>query len=307
METDTRCSFSHSARLIRQCRVPVGSNAAIVYRSYRPTPVLSPYISRYWMVDVVGDVEISKLNWRICYDTCVSLFFDFSREDTLVYAFGTLTHSRDSCSDGYQRYVVVDVRAAYAHALLRVSMECVRDGQFDLREHWPRGVPRLIEQLRLASNSDRAVTEFLDGFLLNKFDQIRPNDTILNPFVRRVLDGDIEQRIDKLAVLNSMSLRTFERQAQRALGLSPKQFCRAVRFHRAKDAIRRYRPSSWSDFALDHGYSDQSHLIREMKLFSGFTPRQLLALYGSSTGRDRLMNNVPAFVPLTDGLFLKSL
>ncbi len=62
------------------------------------------------------------------------------------------------------------------------------------------------------------------------------------------------------------------------LGLPPKRLARLVRF---EHVIRRLRvapdpPRDWAAFALDHGYADQSHLVRELHELSGYTPAELV-------------------------------
>jgi transcriptional regulator GlxA family with amidase domain len=78
-----------------------------------------------------------------------------------------------------------------------------------------------------------------------------------------------------IAVLAS-SLEITERQLERKfaqhVGLSPKAFCRVIRFARAKSLISQMPGSADVPVAYACGYSDQTHLIREFKLFTGQTP-----------------------------------
>ncbi|NND34648.1 MAG: helix-turn-helix transcriptional regulator [Saprospiraceae bacterium] len=60
-------------------------------------------------------------------------------------------------------------------------------------------------------------------------------------------------------------------------GLSPKLVHRIYRIRSMLSQSQIHNESSWADIAYDFGFSDQSHLIREFKLFTGFTPSQLIA------------------------------
>jgi AraC-type DNA-binding domain-containing proteins len=55
------------------------------------------------------------------------------------------------------------------------------------------------------------------------------------------------------------------------VGLSPKRFCRVVRF---QSALSRARdgPVDWPQLALACGYYDQAHLIRDFRAFADLTP-----------------------------------
>lgn len=53
------------------------------------------------------------------------------------------------------------------------------------------------------------------------------------------------------------------------IGLGPKLASSVVRFERAMLALKSQRPA---DVAAQFGYSDQSHLVREVRRFAGWTP-----------------------------------
>ncbi len=67
------------------------------------------------------------------------------------------------------------------------------------------------------------------------------------------------------------SHRRFISLFSRSVGLTPKAFCRVLRF---QDVLRRARENERSliEIAADAGYSDQSHFTREFREFAGITP-----------------------------------
>jgi len=62
------------------------------------------------------------------------------------------------------------------------------------------------------------------------------------------------------------------------LGLPPKTLARILRFDRVMHRLERGAGGPWTDIALDCGYYDQAHLIRDFHQFAGSTPRQFLEL-----------------------------
>lgn len=90
--------------------------------------------------------------------------------------------------------------------------------------------------------------------------------------VRRARGG---KRIDALAADLSLSPRRLERHFLTHIGLSPKLFSRLVRFDRAVRDLGARGTTSWSQFALVHGYADQAHFINEFREFAGVTPAEL--------------------------------
>jgi AraC-like DNA-binding protein len=64
------------------------------------------------------------------------------------------------------------------------------------------------------------------------------------------------------------SHRSFVELFRRAVGLTPKRYCRVRRFQRALALPR----GSLGALALAAGYSDQAHFTREFRALAGLTP-----------------------------------
>jgi transcriptional regulator GlxA family with amidase domain len=86
--------------------------------------------------------------------------------------------------------------------------------------------------------------------------------------------GDIA--IETVAQVIGISRRQLERRFKREIGLSPKQFCRILRFQKVFASLETNDPA-WPDVAAACGYYDQAHLIRDCRELSGETPSALLS------------------------------
>jgi methylphosphotriester-DNA--protein-cysteine methyltransferase len=60
------------------------------------------------------------------------------------------------------------------------------------------------------------------------------------------------------------------------VGITPKLFSRIQRFQQTRTSIQQNPSPNWPALALDFGYFDQSHLIREFHEFSGLSPTEYL-------------------------------
>ncbi len=61
------------------------------------------------------------------------------------------------------------------------------------------------------------------------------------------------------------------------IGLTPKIAARVIRFDRARRAAQVAAPGRLGRIAAEHGYSDQSHLVRDFVAFTGRSPTKWLA------------------------------
>jgi AraC-like DNA-binding protein len=82
--------------------------------------------------------------------------------------------------------------------------------------------------------------------------------------------------VDQLATDAGISSRQLERRFLRDIGIGPKLLGRILRFQQVFRAVERV-DSAWASIAVDCGYYDQAHLIRDFSQFSGQTPAVLLA------------------------------
>lgn len=83
-------------------------------------------------------------------------------------------------------------------------------------------------------------------------------------------------RVESLAAGLGVSRQYLAAQFRDHVGLSPKLFARICRFRAARAAALATAPGAqghdWAGLALDSGYFDQSHLIRDFRDFTGTSP-----------------------------------
>lgn len=81
--------------------------------------------------------------------------------------------------------------------------------------------------------------------------------------------------VSKLAGIACLSRKQYERVFRECIGMNPKEYVRVVRFQRAMRMMQ-CGERNFAGIAVDCGYSDQSHFIREFRQMSGHTPKGLL-------------------------------
>jgi AraC-like DNA-binding protein len=84
-------------------------------------------------------------------------------------------------------------------------------------------------------------------------------------------------RVGELAARHGMSPRSLQRLFRRYVGVSPKWVLRRYRLHEAAERIAEGRDGDWARPALDLGYFDQAHFIRDFKALVGASPAQYAA------------------------------
>jgi AraC-like DNA-binding protein len=116
----------------------------------------------------------------------------------------------------------------------------------------------------------------VEAALLSAENAARFEDLFVAEAVRRITLVKGASNLVALAHELGLSLRQLERRFHETVGLPPKLFCRIQRFNNVFRVLG-HDSWNWVETAIDCGYYDQSHLIRDCKNLSGNTPAILLA------------------------------
>jgi AraC-like DNA-binding protein len=129
-----------------------------------------------------------------------------------------------------------------------------------------------VRRLRAARTPERKA-RLLEDFLRGR---LGAGDPAINLAATKLAAGSGPIDLDSLALEFGLSDRQFRRRFQAAVGLTPKRFCRLVRFQRVFEQRRERQGRAWSQVALECGYYDQAHFNRDFRAFTGARPRDLV-------------------------------
>lgn len=127
------------------------------------------------------------------------------------------------------------------------------------------------------------LSEFLVASLRQNDNQDRTIETALELIHQNVSCITIRDLLKHL----SLSERQFERRFIQSVGVSPKFYIRVKRVNEALRLMETKQYERLSDIAYALNFHDQSHFIRDIKSFSGITPKSI-AQKVSDFHRDRV-------------------
>jgi AraC-like DNA-binding protein len=155
--------------------------------------------------------------------------------------------------------------------LLGINASLLSNGWTELHEFW---VEDLESQLIEAKNEMERIT-LLTSFLLAKFKQAKPRDPLVEESLRLIHQNSGALHVKDLLDSLHISERQFERRFTQTVGLSPHVYIRVKRFNEAIRLIKTRQFERLTDVACALSFFDQSHFIRDIKAFSGMTPKSL--------------------------------
>jgi AraC-like DNA-binding protein len=126
---------------------------------------------------------------------------------------------------------------------------------------------------RLSAAGDYAdLIAILEEYLLRR---VRKGTRDVHPADRAaswLTEDPLNASLDSLARNACMSPRQFNRKFTERMGVGPKLYGRLVRFHRAYHLKALHPTIAWPRVAIECGYVDYQHMVRDFRQFTNATP-----------------------------------
>lgn len=261
-----------------------------------PKPPLSNFVRMLWYYQGYPAVHSKE---RILPTGTIEIIINLAEDVTRLYdkqdtqkclryrgtaLSGVLTEYAVIDTDEQMQVMGVNFAPGGAFPFFKLPLSELKDLHISLEELWGDSAntlrARLLELPTIESKFDlleAALTERMLGF--EHHAAVR--------FALREMGQKHTRSVANLADKIGISSRRFIQLFSNQVGLTPKLFCRVLRFQRVVHGIGGMGEVELADLALDCGYFDQPHFVHDFKAFSGISPTEYLA------NRTVHLNHVP--------------
>jgi AraC-like DNA-binding protein len=168
----------------------------------------------------------------------------------------------------------VHFRPGGASALLGVPCSELADAHVNLASLWGEAFAAELRERLCEAPTHHVRFRRLEGALMRRLHaQSRQHPVVpfaLDCFTRPGVHASVQD----VARQFGLSYRRFLTIFTDEVGLSPKLYCRILRFQQAHALAQRTGHIDWAQLALECGFFDQSHLANEFRKLSGLTPTE---------------------------------
>jgi AraC-like DNA-binding protein len=254
-----------------------------IFNFYKPKPPLSKFVDNFWLYEgyepehkterilPTGTLEL-VINLR----QNELLFYDAERSENCSRFSGAIVSGasgRSFAPDTAEATLIIGVhfKPGGAFPFLGLPAGDLADTHVDLETLWGPLAGRLRERLceaRTSAERFRLLQEALLSRLCHGVEQHYAVSTALEMFGK----NQAGPRVRGAAKYIGLSQRRFIQVFKAEVGITPKLFSRIQRFQQTRTFIQHNPSINWADLAVDFGYFDQSHFIREFLEFSGLSP-----------------------------------
>jgi len=253
----------------------------IHYREHRPPPDLADRVECIWTSRSLGPLTAATPN-RVLPDGCVDVILNLgdaplpgrsTHPRPRSYVVGAMLRPVTVRLAGAVDLVGIRFRPGGAAAFLPFPLAEATDRVVALPDAWGAFAGELESRAFEAHGRERV--QVLEDALRRR----TRAGAAVHPAVARasalIAGSHGAVTVRRLAEASGVSGRHLERLFAEQVGLTPKAASRVARFRRLCGAIRAHTEgpeSAWTSLALECGYHDQAHMIRDFREFAGLTP-----------------------------------
>lgn len=243
--------------------------------THRPEGPLASFVEGLWYYDGVSSSHHTD---RVLPNGKFQIVIGLSANIGVVT--GMRTHHVIVRSGAMPSAMGIVFRPGGARAVLGPPSSDFFNRTVPLDSVWHSELPRLSERLVEAVTS-RAKFDTLESGLLALIRSRNERRVGLHPAVWHALRA-FQQLPPVASVLDvandtGLSHRRLSQLFDEQVGMTPKSYCRLIRFRSVVQQIASGQPVEWADVALAAGYYDQAHFSHEFKQFSGMSPSSFMA------------------------------
>ena len=257
----------------------------MLYLTYAPAPPLSEFVDYFWLFD---DGQAPRKE-RIVPSGTSELVINLRDDEIRIHHPAHSRHRHLSgavLSGSYSSVLVVDAmqhqsmlgvhfKPGGAFPFLGVLASELTDTHADLMDLWGRPANQLRERLSgavAARDRFQIMEQVLMDRLRRSPKRCRAIATALDMFGPNGTGASVRDVAREVGICQ----RRFSKMFAAQVGLTPKLFCRILRFQQVRVLADPIKNLDWAQIASTCGYFDQSHLINDFQEFSGFSPTEYL-------------------------------
>ncbi|KUO71175.1 MAG: hypothetical protein APF81_20985 [Desulfosporosinus sp. BRH_c37] len=208
-------------------------------------------------------------------DACIDILFWKKDDKMKAKIAGTFLQKGETATDLKCEYFGVRFLPGInpVNDIMKLSELVNHEEDFeDIITHYDNK-ERLMETMYFASSFEEKIQAFMNYYVQQNDNLIEDEDSLKRELRNVILTSSGDLKLADLSAYTGYSERYLNQKIHEEFGMNPKNLIRLIRFQKSvSNLINSIHSINCTDTALDAGYYDQSHFIKEFMKLSGLPP-----------------------------------
>jgi AraC-like DNA-binding protein len=233
-----------------------------------PAPALCDFIQRYWIIDWDLRGQPPFAQETVPY-YCVNVVFE--ADGARIWGVPRTKFRRQLDGKGHVFGIKFTPAGFYPFARLPVSR--FTDLAVPVDEIFGAQAAALGDALLALDDHDQMIA-LAEAFLCQHLPAPDPQVAFINRLIDHIAANRDITKVEDIVQIFSVSKRGLQRLFNQYVGVSPKWVIQRCRLHDAVERLTHGTVDDWPQIALELGYFDQAHFIKDFKAVVGVTPAE---------------------------------
>lgn len=208
-------------------------------------------------------------------DACVDMLFLCDTEDPAARICGSPLSAKLVEVKKNKRYFGIRFTPGFTPNLDTIHPRDLIDNELNLKEIIPSTAHHIIEQIAQAKSFNEQINIFTHNY--KNYLLIKEASELCQQIKQLIFRAQGDIRISDIETITGFSPRYIYKTFTDQFGFSPKLYCLISRFQNALRNLINDKKISLTELAINLGYADQSHFLREFKKFAAISPKKFLS------------------------------
>src|SRR5450432_85993 len=231
---------------------------------YWPSPDLAPYVEHYWTVE--WNLPEPQLRETLPYPSAHIIL-----EPGVALLGGVNTAKFSRMLEGNGRVLGVKFRPGGLRPFVAQPVCAFTNKVFALHDVFGAAAAGLDRRV-LEHADHQAAIAVVESFLRDLHPRWDEAIGLAAGIAERIANDRQIKQVEQVVQAFKISTRKLQRLFNEYVGVSPKWIIQRYRLHEAAERMASAAALAWADIAIELGYADQAHFIRDFKKVVGKSP-----------------------------------
>jgi AraC-like DNA-binding protein len=226
------------------------------------------FVEHYWIVSWDLRGQEPYLSENLAYP---SVHLVVERDNTKV--FGVVTGKFTYLAKDKGMAFGIKFRPGAFYPFVKTPVSDLTNKAIDVFEVF--GEDGLVLEAAITASKDKGkMIEAAEKFLRERLPERDENVVMINTVIDTIIGDRSILKVDDVVRRLGLNKRGLQRLFSQYVGVSPKWVIQRYRLYEAADKLAHGEVKDWPTLAVDLGYFDQAHFIKDFKAIVGKTPAE---------------------------------